>query len=285
MDSCSEHKLSELENTQHPASQDLETSTVTDEDAQTGITSPSFSLHDENNREWNGSWSRAHLSWIAPTGSTPVSIDGRVVTIRNLDGWIDVNELLMLPDVKSSDRQGLELFFLRAANSDRANRPQQEDSRMWISYGTAHLLCEKLKLQKKLASLLLSASEVAKDADSKPCAGLEDYIGHYHIVPFGESTVYINAADYTVNADHIAIAAGRKSPVRHALRTINASWIVVNRGLQRSKGKYVDMADALFLCDHFRTSGLKEKLRNFEAKPLRRENQSKHRESYANCRY
>ena len=56
---------------------------VTNNDVQPDITSPPFSFHEQKNKKWDGSWSKACVSWIAPTEFTRVSINGQVGTSQN----------------------------------------------------------------------------------------------------------------------------------------------------------------------------------------------------------
>ena len=224
MSSCGADKILEPKERQGP---DPFTCGATNNDIGPSIASPTLSLRKDENEELDGSWSEAHLTWIAQ--SIPVSVNRQIVTMRS--------RVLLLHDIGSSDKPGLRHFFLRAAISDGQNRPPQEDSCMWVSYGTIQLLCDKLSLSQQLAPLLCSSFELTDEVDLVPCPGLEDYISYYRTVTSGETTVYIKASDNKVNADHIAIAAGRLSPVPDVLLALHVEWTVVNRGLQCSKGK------------------------------------------------
>ena len=185
---------SELAETQRSTYQDPVRYGVTNDDVQLGIASPPFSFHEDKNKKWDGDWEKAHLSWVDSPESTIVSIQGQVVTIRNRDGWIDLNELLSLLDVRSQDKQRLEHFFHKAATSNRQHRPQQEDSRTWVSYGTIQLLCDKLNLSQQLTPLLDLSLEMTDQVGCRPCAGLEDHIDNYRTVKSRESSVYIPAS-------------------------------------------------------------------------------------------
>ena len=154
---------------------------------------------------------------------------------------------------------------------------------MWVSYVTIQLLCDKLSLSQQLAPLLRSSFEITDEVGLRPSPALEDYIGYYRTVTSGETTVYIKASDYKVNANHIAIAAGRTSPVQDVLVALHVKWTVVNRGLQCSKGKYIGMDGALALCNHFGMSDLKERLQDVEVKPTGRHTHLEWREKCANC--
>jgi serine/threonine protein kinase len=198
-------------------------------------------------------------------GYVQMTVNGKPVSMRKSDYWLNATQLLVLAGKKENERKTI-LDALKKETTVQVQTAAKGfgHATSWVCYVDGRSLCDTLHVTDLLSALLEYPPEETKIEAQK--AGRSKFpIDKFIEVSTGtgSSTVSIRRVDFWTNASNILKEAGQnKVATRSKLSNIRSRGIVIDviRAGQKHQGSYIEFSEGLKLCDEYSLSSLKEVL-------------------------
>jgi serine/threonine protein kinase len=187
------------------------------------------------------------------SGCIRMVLEGKAVSLRKSDCWLNATQVLGLAASPAKDRNRILSILRQRTNIQVVRNPPQ----LWIPYQDGRFLCEFLQLTDTLRPLLKYGLKQGVNFDDQA-----NYFSNpkFLEVTAGKTTVSIRSADFWINATHILKAAGCHRYEMAKVRK-RVQFNVV-RGNAASQGTYVDPRTGLGLCKEYGLDSLESILRS-----------------------
>ena len=189
-------------------------------------------------------------------GFVQMTVKDKPVTLRKADCWLNATQILALTGKSALSCDQLLQDWRTNAASEVEEISEADSAGFWVSNRVGRIMCDNLQLGETLRPLL-HYQHVEDDLKSWWGKDSPDYI----MIRFQNASVTVRKVDLRVNATHILKVAGQNVKIEaQRLRRTKIPYDTVC-GHFHYQGTYIDIRDALNLCESYGLNALDFKLR------------------------